>query len=152
MQIRKASFSDMSTLIENNIKLAKESEGISLEKSTVESAVMHLLKDPTKGFYLVAEEQNEVIGQLMITFEWSDWRDATIWWIQSVYINEENRKQGIFKKLLNTLQKLARAEHVNFFRLYVHESNISAIAVYKHLRMKEKTYKIFETDLENLSR
>ena len=152
MNIRKSVLSDLSTLVENNIKLAEESESIVLNKTTVESAVKHLLQDPQKGFYLIAEEQNQIIGQLMITFEWSDWRDTTIWWIQSVYVNKEKRKQGVFNHLLNKLKELAKLEKINLFRLYVHDSNTKAIAVYDHIGMKQKTYKIFETDLENISK
>lgn len=150
MYIRKAILSDLSILVENNIKLAKESESIVLNRSTVESSVKHLLQDPEKGFYLIAEEQNEIIGQLMITFEWSDWRDTTIWWIQSVYIKKTKRKQGVFKQLLKELKKLAVSENISLFRLYVHESNTNAIAVYERLGMKEKSYKIFEIDCEHI--
>jgi len=150
MNIRKAILSDLATIIENNMKLAEESESISLDKSTVEQAVETMLRKPEKGFYLIAEEQNEIIGQLMITFEWSDWRNTTIWWIQSVYIQKAKRKQGVFKQLLKGLKKIAASEDIVLFRLYVHTSNTNAISVYKQLGMQEKSYKIFEIKSENI--
>ncbi len=147
MHIRLATFKDAKIICENNIKMAYESEYIHLSKELVLSAVETLLCDKNKGFYLVAEQDNEIIGQLMITFEWSDWRNATIWWIQSVYITPHHRKKGVFNSLYIEVKNLAEKKNVKLLRLYVHERNASAINVYEKIGMKKKAYVIFETTI-----
>ena len=106
--------------------------------------VLSVLEDPGKGFYLVVEEKGALIGQLMITFEWSDWRNKNIWWIQSVYIKPLWRKKGVFRNLLTEVYRLGQTNGVQFFRLYVHRSNADAIKVYRQLKMVEGCYQIFE--------
>ena len=148
MNIRLATQDDSEAICENNIQMAYESERITLSKQTALAAVQSLLNDREKGFYLVAEQKNEIIGQLMITFEWSDWRNSTIWWIQSVYVKPLHRKKGVFNTLYQEVKKRAKKNNINVLRLYVHEDNTPAINVYKTIGMKKKAYIIFETTLD----
>ena len=100
MKIRTAKIGDAEAITAQNISLAKESENILLKPETVLAGVKALLSDKKKGFYLVAEENETIVGQLMITVEWSDWRNKPIWWVQSVYVQKAWRRQGVFTKLL----------------------------------------------------
>ncbi len=148
MHIRHATLKDANTICENNIRMAYESERINLSKPIAFEAVKTLLADKEKGFYLVAEQENEIIGQLMITYEWSDWRNSTIWWIQSVYVKPSHRKKGVFLSLFNEIKKQAKEHHITLLRLYVHDQNLSAINVYENIDMKRKSYIIFETTID----
>src|SRR5689334_19875616 len=98
MKIRKAISSDAPVITDFNLRLARESEALELDLGTVTQGVAALFKDPSKGIYFVAEtSETGMVGQLMITYEWSDWRNGTIWWIQSVYVKDEFRGAGVFK-------------------------------------------------------
>jgi len=145
MKVRRAVLKDAKTIRDNNIKMALESEDVHLSEKIALDAVHSLISDETKGFYLVAEEQNQIIGQLMITYEWSDWRNSMIWWIQSAYVHPSHRKKGVFKQLYETVNTLAKESNVNIIRLYVHTENTSAIKVYNTLGMKQKSYIIFQS-------
>jgi len=106
--LRKATIEDASKITEFNINMAKETENKNLDMSIVFEGVTALISDPHKGFYLVAEKSPlEIIGQVMVTFEWSDWRNKWFWWIQSVYIQHKYRNQKVFSDLYNYLQELA---------------------------------------------
>lgn len=152
MQIRRATEKDTPTLIEHNILLAKESENESLNPSIVKQGVTSLFSHPEKGFYLVAEEENKVIGQLMITFEWSDWRNTDIWWIQSVYISQQYRKQGVYTALFEEIKKQAKNKNIPILRLYVHKGNTSAQHVYEKRKMIKGTYIFYEIPVEKTMR
>jgi GNAT superfamily N-acetyltransferase len=143
MRIRTANQNDAEAIAASNLALAKESENIILSGETVLSGVTSLLSDDTKGFYLVAEEKERIIGQLMITTEWSDWRNKPIWWVQSVYVQKEWRKKGVFTQLLREVKKKARDENVALLRLYVHNDNTSAHQVYKNLGWKQEPYEVY---------
>lgn len=143
MQIRHASIHDADAIIKNNILLAKESENETLKNSTVEKGVKTLLKNSKKGFYLLAEEDEIIIGQLMITFEWSDWRNTDIWWIQSVYVHKQFRRKGVFTALFNKVRSQAQKQKIPLLRLYVHKDNRSAQQVYEKI-MKHGTYLFYE--------
>jgi ribosomal protein S18 acetylase RimI-like enzyme len=144
MQIRKAAIEDAPAIVENNILLANESEGEILDKSIVEQGVKNLLSHPKKGFYVVITEEEKIIGQLMITFEWSDWRNTDIWWIQSVYVHKTYRNKGVFSALFNEIKKQAKKEQIPILRLYVHKENVSAQKVYEKRKMKKGTYLFYE--------
>jgi len=106
------------------------------------------LTDPTKGIYYVAEMEGAVVGQLMITYEWSDWRNGTIWWIQSVFVKPEFRRAGVFRSLFNHVRTLAqRREDVCTLRLYVYADNARARQSYERLGMSRTHYEIFELDV-----
>lgn len=142
-----ASLHDAKILTNQNIALAKESENIILNPDIVLDGVKALLADPHKGFYLVAEENKTVIGQLMITVEWSDWRNKPIWWVQSVYVQKEWRKKGVFTQLFNVVQQMACTHNVAFLRLYVHEHNTSAILTYEKTGWTQEPYAVYQFSL-----
>ena len=148
MQIRKATTKDISVITDHNILLALESEDEVLNPTIVKQGVKSLLSHPEKGFYLVAEQENAIIGQLMITFEWSDWRNIDIWWIQSVYISKKYRKKGIFTALFDEIKKRAEKEHIPLLRLYVHKENTAAQYVYEKRKMIKGTYLFYEIPVE----
>jgi GNAT superfamily N-acetyltransferase len=143
MKVRNAKIADTEILTRNNLLLASESEDMKLDPETVLKGVKSLLSDKQKGFYIVAEEKGIVVGQLMITFEWSDWRNCMIWWLQSVYVEPNSRKKGIFKALLKEVKKRARAAKVRDLRLYVHTSNKKAMAAYKGTGFSQKPYLVY---------
>ncbi|MEI2726245.1 MAG: GNAT family N-acetyltransferase [Verrucomicrobiota bacterium] len=106
-----------------------------------------LLKDATKGIYFVAEADGAVIGQLLITYEWSDWRNGYFWWIQSVYVAAKFRSEGVFRTLFGHVQKLAKSRrNVCGLRLYVEKNNRRARQAYDRLGMKHTHYEIYETN------
>ena len=147
MQVRKALDKDISNLVENNLLLAKESENELLNKNLVKKGVSTLLSHPEKGFYIVVENDDEIIGQLMITFEWSDWRNTDLWWIQSVYVHSDFRDKGVFTILFNEVKKLAKKNEVPLLRLYVHHSNEVAQKVYEAKKMIKGTYIFYEISI-----
>lgn len=147
LKIREAKSIDAATLTEFNRLLARETERLELDPSTVASGVENLLRDSTRGFYLLAETNDSVVGALMVTFEWSDWRDANFWWIQSVYVRQDFRQRGVYRKLHEHVCDLARRSNSCGIRLYVEKENLVAQKTYANLGMTEARYKVFETDL-----
>lgn len=130
-----------------NWRLANETEGLSLDRERLLGGVTALIKDPAKGFYLVAEVDGQVAGQLCITYEWSDWRNATFWWFQSVYVSAAFRGQGVFKRLFRHIHDLAKArQDVCGLRLYVEHENQRAREVYQKLGLRLAAYKMMEID------
>jgi len=148
IKIREAALADLAAIADFNVRLAQESEDLGLDAARVEAGVTALLKDPAKGIYYVAEVEGAVAGQLMITYEWSDWRNGNMWWIQSVYVRPEFRRAGVFRALFNHVQNLARArEDVCNLRLYAHAENTRAGQSYERLGMTRTKYEVFELDV-----
>lgn len=148
IDIRQAKVSDAPAIAEFNLRLAEETEALRLESAVVAAGVTALLQDPAKGLYFVAEADGEVVGQLMITYEWSDWRNGNLWWIQSVYVRPDFRRHGIFRRLYDHLQALARRRGgVRALRLYVHGDNARAAQSYQRLGMSRTRYEVFELEL-----
>jgi GNAT superfamily N-acetyltransferase len=146
MSIRMAESKDAAALIEFNQAMALETEGRRLDPQTLKSGVEAVFQDAKKGFYIVAESDEKIVGGLMITFEWSDWRGEWFWWIQSVYILPERRGQGIYRKLYDFVKEKAQAQgDVYGFRLYVETENIRARQVYEKLGMGASHYLMYET-------
>jgi GNAT superfamily N-acetyltransferase len=143
MKIRLAQKGDAEAITVQNIALAKESENIVLNHETTLAGVKALLSDKTKGFYLVAEEDKAIVGQVMITVEWSDWRNKPIWWVQSVYVQKEWRKKGVFTKLLDAVRQKACQQGVAFLRLYAHEENSSALKIYEKIGWRQEPYVVY---------
>lgn len=145
MKIRLAEKSDAAALVEFNQAMALETEGKTLDAQILQSGVRQVFHDEKKGFYVVAEENERIIGGLMITFEWSDWRDGWFWWIQSVYILPEFRARGIYRLLYDFVKESAREkENVCGFRLYVEKENVRAQKVYEKLGMEASHYLMYE--------
>ena len=150
LSVRSAEDRDLETLAKFNIALAWETEQKRLELPVVTAGLQTLLKDSRHGFYTVAEVAGEVVGCIMITYEWSDWRCGSFWWIQSVYVSPEFRRQGIFSKLYEFLkEKASHEENVCGFRLYVEHSNLAGQSTYAGVGMKETSYKFYEESFED---
>jgi GNAT superfamily N-acetyltransferase len=148
IKIRTAALADLPVIADFNVRLAWESEDLALDAARVEAGVRALLIDPAKGIYYVADVAGAVAGQLMITYEWSDWRNGNIWWIQSVYVKPEFRRAGVFRALFNHLQSLAKTqEDVCMLRLYMHAENTRARQSYERLGMSRTKYEVFELDV-----
>jgi GNAT superfamily N-acetyltransferase len=145
IKIRKADIADASTVADFNLRLARETEDLALDPASVGPGVEAILKDSSKGLYYVAEVDGVLAGQVMITYEWSDWRNGNIWWLQSVYVRHEFRRKGIFRALFQHLETLARQQDdVCGLRLYMHADNARARRSYEQLGMKHTKYEVFE--------
>ena len=144
-QVRKATPKDAESIIQFNIAMAMETENKTLKREEIEPGVNGLFEKPEFGFYMVAESEGKVVGSLMITYEWSDWRNGLFWWIQSVYVKPEFRRQGIYRAMYETVLKLA-TNHTDVCgcRLYVEKENTLAQKTYKALGMSETHYKMYE--------
>ena len=147
LAIRRATPADADTLIAFNRALAEETEGRSLSPKVIARGVRRLLAEPTRGVYFVAEQAGRVVGQLLITYEFSDWRDGDFWWIQSVYVRRECRQQGIYRALHEHVAAAARAAgNVCGLRLYVDRQNSPAQEVYRRLGLHLSGYDLYEVD------
>ena len=148
--IRIAEERDIATLAKFNMALAWETEQKKLDPAIVTRGLQTLFKNPQHGFYTVAEVAGQVVGCIMITYEWSDWRCGLFWWVQSVYIDSQFRRQGIFRKLYGFLKEKASHEpDVCGFRLYVEHSNLAGQSTYSGVGMEEVSYKFYEESFEN---
>lgn len=149
MIIRLANTSDADSLIEFNQAMALETEGRRLDARTLGDGVRAVFADERKGFYLVAEAENRIVGGLMITFEWSDWRSRWFWWIQSVYVLPEARGTGVYRRLYERVVEMARQQtDVCGIRLYVERENARAQQVYEKLGMEKSPYRMYEAEIE----
>jgi len=145
IHIRRAEVSDINIIADFQCKLAFETEDLSLEIDIVRQGLQALFSDPSKGQYFVAEYEGRVIACHLITYEWSEWRNGNVWWIQSVYVEKNFRGQHIFKRMYERLQQLAEADNkVLGLRLYVDKKNVKAQQVYNHLGMNGEHYTVFE--------
>ena len=145
MNIRKAVDSDAPALIDFNQKMALETEEKQLDPAVIESGVTAVFTDPNKGFYVVAENAGSILGGLMVTYEWSDWRSKWFWWIQSVYIVPEARGRRIYSLMYEFVKaEAAKAGNVCGFRLYVERENTHAQRVYEKLGMENTVYFMYE--------
>lgn len=148
--IRPACMDDWAVIADFNCRLAAETEGKTLQKQTIEAGVQTLLSDPRHGRYFVATDAGTVIGQMMHTREWSDWRNGEIWWLQSVFVLPEYRNQGVFRSLYQHLSDLARSSsEVIGLRLYVESENTRAQAAYQNLGFHDAHYSVMEQIFRN---
>ena len=147
IQIRLAESKDIEVLAEFNIAIARQTEQMELAPATVTAGVKRLLDNPQYGFYIVAEAAGQVIGCLMVTYEWSDWRCGLFWWIQSVYVRPEFRRQRVFKQMYEFLrQRAGREPDVCGFRLYFEQSNTVAQAAYAKVGLKRTSYGVLQRE------
>jgi len=146
MKIQKANKTDVKIISDFQQKMALETENFVLEQETVQAGVKAVFDDKSKGQYFVAIQQDIIIGSLLITYEWSDWRNSYVVWIQSVYVLPEYRKLGVFKNMYSFIKQLvADNEIYSGIRLYVDNSNTNAQKVYKKMGMNGNHYKLFES-------
>lgn len=145
MNIRIATTNDIDSLVEFNKAMALETEGKLLDTDIVRPAVESIFDDKAKGFYVVADEDGEIAGALLITYEWSDWRNAWWWWVQSVYIRPEARGKRIYSQLYGFVKTHAvEAGDVYGIRLYVENENTHAQRVYEKLGMQQSPYRMYD--------
>lgn len=144
LKIRIAKAGDAAAMVAFNQAMALETEGKRLAAEQLKPGVEAVFADPRRGFYVVAASGGRVVGGLMVTFEWSDWRDAWFWWIQSVYVLPEARGTGVYRKLYEFVKDKAKGENVCGFRLYVETENTRAQAVYEKLGMSRSHYLMYE--------
>jgi len=147
LRIRPATIADLDTVVAFNAAMARETEGKLLPTEVLSSGVRRALMDHSICRYFVAEASGTVIGQTMITLEWSDWRNGFFWWIQSVYVHPDHRRRGVFRALHHHIRDLARREpDVCGLRLYAHRENSRALATYRRLGMHACEYVVCEED------
>lgn len=148
LHVRPATPGDLDTIVLGNMKLAEESENVRLDETTLRPGITALLEGRAPGVYWVAELDGQVVGQLLITYEWSDWRNNWFWWIQSVYILPEFRGRSIYRAMYAFVKQLAEKRGgVCGFRLYVEKENVHAQKVYEQLGMHESHYLAYEEEV-----
>ncbi len=148
--VREATLEDAGIIARYNSDMATETEGKTLDPDRIGPGVAALLADASKGRYWVAEEEGQIVGQLMVTYEWSDWRNGNIWWIQSVYVHPKWRRSGAFRALYRHVESLAAAAPgVIGLRLYVEAGNTRAQQTYAALGMSKPNYLVMEAMLGN---
>ena len=153
LSIRMAVESDRPIILSHNTAMAWETERVRLDRATAESGVRAVLANPHLGFYVVAEEEGKPVASLMVTPEWSDWRNAAFWWIQSVYVRPEYRRRGAYRALYAWVKNYAaEVGGVCGFRLYVERENEIAQHAYRALGMQEAHYRMFEEVTECLEK
>lgn len=142
---------DAEALVAFNRSMARETEDKELDLETVTAGVSALLEEPARGFYVVARRGGELVGSLMITTEWSDWRCGDFWWIQSVYVCPEFRRQGVYRRLYDFVRARAdQADNICGFRLYVEQDNRRAQQTYEALGMRLSVYRMYEAPAKPL--
>jgi GNAT superfamily N-acetyltransferase len=145
LAVRQATQADAAVVVEFNRLLALESEGVTLDPNNLHPGVAAVLADAGKGLYFLAEQDGAAIGQTGITYEFSDWRNGWIWWLQSVYVRPEARRRGVFRALFNHIQELARSKpDVIGLRLYVERENHLAHQTYLQMGFRWTTYLVQE--------
>ena len=145
MMIRTAVQTDIDSIAAFNIAMAKETENKVLEPAVIQQGVTNLFSNSRYGFYVVAETNRMVIASLMITYEWSDWRNGVFWWVQSLYVLPEYRRKGIFTKMYKWIREQAQnSMGVCGVRLYVEQDNMTAQKTYQTLGLERTTYGVFE--------
>ena len=142
---RPAHPTDRATIVEFQLAMARETEDLELDRDILVRGVEAVFADPSLGRYFVAELDGRVVASLMITYEWSDWRNGTVWWIQSVYVAPEGRRQRIYAGLYEHVKQLLESDaSIRGIRLYVDRRNVPAQEVYKRLGMNGEHYQVFE--------
>ncbi len=145
LSIRQAVAADAEVIARFNAAMAEETEGRALDWAVILAGVKGLLARPEYGFYLLAELRGAPAACLLITYEWSDWRNGLFWWVQSVYVSPEHRRKGIYRAMYGRVRDLAAADRlVCGLRLYVEKDNAAARATYENLGMHEAHYRMYE--------
>ena len=147
LQIRAARPADLPELVAWNAAMAWETEHKRLDPATLERGVAGVFEQPRRGFYLVAERDGVAVGSLLVTYEWSDWRCGDFWWIQSVYVVPEARRDGVFRALYAEVEQRAAAAGAVGLRLYVETENRRAQDTYEGLGMQRCHYFMYEASL-----
>jgi GNAT superfamily N-acetyltransferase len=148
LRIRHAAPTDLEFLARGNEAMARETEDKRLDPQTIRSGVAAVLSEPARGRYFIAEDESGTpIGQLLVTYEWSDWRNAQFWWFQSVYVLPSARRNGVFKALYDHVDALVRSTPgICGLRLYVETDNVAAQRAYARCGMHDANYRVMEVD------
>ena len=145
IKIREGKLSDSERIVELQLQMAKETEGLELDRDVVRKGVRGVFEEPAQGTYWVAEEEGKILGVHLTIPEWSDWRNGTVLWIHSLYIVPEARKRGVFRKLyLNLKRQVEHSDELRGLRLYVDKTNKSAQKVYEKMGMNKDHYELYE--------
>jgi GNAT superfamily N-acetyltransferase len=149
--IRQATAADLESLVAFSMAMALETEGRSLDETRLREGTRFLLASPAHGFFMVAETRHldppELVGQLMITYEWSDWRNGVFWWVQSVYVTPAWRRRGVYRFMHDEIVARAKADaNVCGIRLYVEQDNHTAHTVYRRVGLVRSVYQVYEQD------
>ncbi len=148
MIIRRALAQDENELAEFNSSIARETEGVELIPEVIGAGVKAMIENPHMGFYLVVELDNGIQASLMVTTEWSDWRNGTIWWMQSVYVHPSYRKQGVFHEIFKHIETIAaNTPSIQSLRLYVMKNNETGLKTYQSIGMSSSGYLVYEKQL-----
>lgn len=142
--IRRANPDDAKVIISFQQAMAMETELLKLDQTTLEAGVKSVFEDPSKGEYFVAENSGSVIASLLITYEWSDWRNSSVWWFQSVYVIPEYRRKGIFRMMYLFIKEEADRLGIAGLRLYVETNNSAAMRTYEAMGMTGEHYRMYE--------
>ena len=145
--ITKGQIEDVENIAQFQVDMAMESEGTQLDKDTVTKGVSAAMADENKGLYYIARVDGKAVGSLMLTREWSDWNNGWYWWIQSVYVAPDYRRQGVYKSMYQAVCTDAKQQNIAQVRLYVDKTNTRGQEVYSSLGMQESHYLIYETTL-----
>lgn len=147
IQVRQATRGDAEIVAQFNELMAMETESRRLDPVTIRAGVSAALEDATRGVYFLAESGGQVVGQLLVTLEWSDWRSGWFWWIQSVFVRESDRRAGVYRMLHEHVRAEAmRRGDVRGIRLYVDHENAHAQEVYRRMGMVKTHYHLYEED------
>jgi len=145
IEIRKGRLSDLERIVELQLLMAQETEGLELDRDVVSRGVQGVFQEPARGTYWVAEEKDELLGVLLVIPEWSDWRNGTVLWVLSLYVIPQARRRGVFKKLyLNLKKQVEQSPELMGLRLYVDKTNKPAQEVYERLGMSKEHYELYE--------
>jgi GNAT superfamily N-acetyltransferase len=144
IRIRKATPEDAAVIIDFQQKLAWETENLTLDPEIINKGVKAVFTVPSRGQYWVAEDESKVVASLLITYEWSDWRNCSVWWFQSVYVLSSFRRTGIFRSMYQHIRNEAEKDGIGGLRLYVETNNSKAQQTYEALGMKGQHYKMYE--------
>ncbi len=149
IRVRNATRSDIERIAEFQQAMALETEGRALDPSVSTQGIVAIFDDPVKGFYIVAvSDTGEVVGSLLITYEWSDWSNANHWWIQSVYVDATWRRKGVYRTMYEHILTMTEGRSdICSIRLYVERTNTTAQQTYKNLGMSHSHYDMYEIDL-----
>lgn len=146
VQVRAAGLENLEQIVEFNAAIARETENLELDRERLSEGVRAVFENPARGRYFLATRGGKVLGQAMITTEWSDWRNGDVWWLQSVYVAPPERRRGVFSHLFQAIEQQARASGARGLRLYVDKLNKRAQQIYQRLGMQASHYKMMEVD------
>ena len=145
--VREATLDDVDALVAFQLAMAKETEGKGLDPALLRAGIAAVFQSAERGFYIVAEVEGRSVAGMLVTYEWSDWRNATFWWIQSVYVDQASRRRGVYRAMHDHIFSAAKSrEDVCGVRLYVERTNLVAQQTYVSLDMAKSHYDLYEVD------